>query len=772
MALDDAEALRRLIDITSEGASLDETAQAILRLGVEAFDLPLAIVSRIEGDVYTVEYIEGPEGAPPPGTTFDLPGTYCVHTLRADGPTGFHHVATSEIRNHPCYQAFGLEAYLGTPLLVDGKRVGTINFTSPEPRSEPFRPAHITMVRNFATVLGTQMSTHAAQRGRAQSLDRERAIVESVVDGVVAFEGDGTVRAFNPGAERLFGRPAHQVIGGPLDALLPAALLGGGAATLLSTLSELPDALGRPMELEVLHEQGHVVPVEAVFRSFDADGTQWFTGIFRDITHRKAAERAKAAFISTVSHELRTPLTSIRGAIGLLQGGVAGELEPKVAQLIEIAAKNTTRLLDLINDILDIEKLATGQAPLQLETHTLRPLLQRAAQVCGPFGHDRGVRITLRDDVPEVRLKVDGRRFDQVMANLLSNAIKFSPDGGEVEIWAEQQPEGVRITVADRGPGIDESFRERAFQRFQQADNSDTRVAEGTGLGLSITRQIVQRHHGSIDFRPRPGGGTLFDVTLPTVEAPAPRVVGDDSEAGRVLVVEDNPDIAHLIRLILARGGLAADTVGTLQAARERLAESRYDAVTLDLALPDGNGTDLLRDLREDAELRHVPVVVVSGRHRDGHVEVGHSPQVVDFLHKPFDPQRLLRSLRSVPGDGQSTVLLVEDDPDVTAVVSTLLDGHVELLTARTVRGAKRLLADHRPGMVILDLSLPDGTGADLLPHLRAAHIPTLIFSAQDPSPDVRSGVAATLLKSRASNEELLQTVLRLAPSSSPAADR
>jgi signal transduction histidine kinase len=216
-----------------------------------------------------------------------------------------------------------------------------------------------------------------------------------------------------------------------------------------------------------------------------------------------------------VSHELRTPLTSIRGALGLLLGGVAGELSPKARAMVEIAAKNSERLIRLINDILDIDKIESGKMIFNLQPVELMPLLQHVIDSNRAYGDQFDITFTLESAVAGAWVYADGDRLIQALTNLLSNAAKFSPAGGRVLISLARNGEMLRVAIQDRGPGIPETFRARLFQKFAQADASDARQKGGTGLGLSITKAIVDKLGGRIDVIGAPEGGSIFFIDLP-----------------------------------------------------------------------------------------------------------------------------------------------------------------------------------------------------------------------------------------------------------------
>jgi PAS domain S-box-containing protein len=238
-------------------------------------------------------------------------------------------------------------------------------------------------------------------------------------------------------------------------------------------------------------------------------------GSMMDMTTRKQVGRMKNEFIATVSHELRTPLTSIRGALGLIVGGVAGELPAQMRMMVEIAHKNSERLLRLINDILDSEKIESGTLIFDLQPQALTPLVEQAIEANRAYGAPFGVTFVLERTLPGSMVNVDGERLLQVFANLLSNAAKFSPPGGTVSIWVWRRDGAIRVAIRDHGPGVPTAFQARMFQKFAQADSSDTRQKGGTGLGLSIAKAIVEKLGGQIGFETASDVGTTFYIDLP-----------------------------------------------------------------------------------------------------------------------------------------------------------------------------------------------------------------------------------------------------------------
>ena len=234
-----------------------------------------------------------------------------------------------------------------------------------------------------------------------------------------------------------------------------------------------------------------------------------------DITDLKRIDQLKDEFISMVSHELRTPLTSIKGSLDLLSAGVTENRTVDADRLVDIAKRNADRLLLIVNDILDAQKIESGDMRYDLQPVELMPLVKRSVAANEIFGDKHRVSFRLKEEVPGARVEVDIQRFDQVLANLLSNAAKFAPNGSVVDVAARRRNGGVRVSVHDEGPGIPNELHDRVFERFWQEDTSDSRGAAGTGLGLSISKKIVEDMGGQISFESHEGGGCTFHLDLP-----------------------------------------------------------------------------------------------------------------------------------------------------------------------------------------------------------------------------------------------------------------
>ncbi|TMM54635.1 ATP-binding protein [Sulfitobacter sabulilitoris] len=260
-------------------------------------------------------------------------------------------------------------------------------------------------------------------------------------------------------------------------------------------------------------------------------GRAQFVAIARDISERQALEKTKDEFIATVSHELRSPLTSIKGGLGLVLSGATGDIPDKARNLLDIAHRNADRLVLIINDMLDLEKIAAGQMPFTMQRVDGAELLRDAVAANTAYAEKYKVRITAKGLEDGTQIECDPDRMFQVLTNLLSNAAKFSTPGDEVVVELQETDDATILRVTDTGAGIPEEAQASIFERFTQADSSDRRAKGGTGLGLSIVKAIVERHSGTIDMRSREGEGTSFIINLPrkqveTYPAPALHIAG------------------------------------------------------------------------------------------------------------------------------------------------------------------------------------------------------------------------------------------------------
>ncbi len=397
------------------------------------------------------------------------------------------------------------------------------------------RRAFTGLVRDISQRRRSTDDVKRANRELAHTLGLQQAIFDSTHYAIIAVDLQGRVSMFNDGAQRMLGyTEAEMQAPGALVCLHePQELMARRAAL----EQELGRALASPFDAIVakaregqrdesewtyVGKNGATLPVMlSISAVWDERVLAGFVVIAQDLSERKKIEQLKNEFISTLSHELRTPLTSIRGALGLLAGGAAGEMPTPARSLLDIAGKNCERLVRLINDMLDVEKIESGSMRFDAVVQPLLPLLEQAVAATTSYADQFQVSFDLRSDAGETYAAVDADRLLQVLVNLLSNASKFAPAGDVVEVRLRRLPGYARVSVIDHGVGIPDEFRGRIFQKFAQADGTDSRQKGGTGLGLNISKAIVEKHRGTIDFISVPGVQTEFYFDLPLAAQPA-----------------------------------------------------------------------------------------------------------------------------------------------------------------------------------------------------------------------------------------------------------
>ena len=350
----------------------------------------------------------------------------------------------------------------------------------------------------------------AYERVRANE-QRVQVILESAQDPFFAVDLQGRVIEWNGRAESLFGWTREEILGKRMaDTLVPPRFAGtiDRALEVFSRESRF-DLLDAPFERVMVDRLGREIEVEARVGFVDTGPHRFFAAFVHDISQRKEVERLKTEFVSTVSHELRTPLTAIHGSLQLLQSGMAGDLPDDARELVTLSSQSSARLVRLVNDVLDLERMTSGRMQYKVEPCLLSPLAMEAIRDVQPLAEAADVRLLLEAAEP-LTVRGDHDRLLQVAINLLANAVKFSPRGATVHVSVRRRGLDARFSVVDHGAGVPESFRSRVFERFAQADGSDRRQKGGTGLGLSICRAIVEAHHGRIDFVSEPGVRTEF----------------------------------------------------------------------------------------------------------------------------------------------------------------------------------------------------------------------------------------------------------------------
>ena len=627
----------------------------------------------------------------------------------------------------------------------------------------------------------------------ADEHDRTEAILAATGDGLVLLSPDDEVTYINPAACAMLRAKPHKVVGSraSIDALLgvdapsdlaprpycsdvkgceqptcPAYhseemrcwLIGGtlcheneGPCTFAQkrghcqvceyhvAYAEAFDPLDEESvsEVELPGDDTNLI-VKARVRAVVDDGGNYIGRVLalRDITAEREIAEMKNEFVSTVSHELRTPLTSIKGYVDLILDGSAGETSEIQKEFLGIVKENSDRLVELINEMLDISRIESGRVHLKVEPLNMGELVRGAVDTFRAVLAQTGRSITVSVSRNLPRVAADRDRVGQVLINLISNALKYSPGGGEVTVSAKREGESVVISVTDHGLGITREDQKRLFTKFYRVDSAMTREIGGTGLGLSICKTILELLGGSIGVRSKSGQGSTFWFSLPLAPEElvrTPSLKGPEAMGGTVLVIDRDPDVADLIETYLVKRGYAVVQAHTADDALAMALKVRPRAITLDVILDDGDGFDLLHRLKEHDETRDIPVVVLSIVCDEGKsCRMG----AANYLEKPIDHGRLLSMIDDIVGGIDSPVaLVVDDDRSVVKVLSeTLRRKGFAVVAAYDGLEALASLEQRVPDIIVTDLRMPKMDGYDLIQRVKTnpawAEIPVLVMTA------------------------------------------
>ena len=606
-------------------------------------------------------------------------------------------------------------------------------------------------------------------RGYAAA-QRNETILDSTIDPIIIINPSGTIETINKAASKMLGYAPAELIRRDFDVISDIA---PGVGSFLDRIGLVDGELRMPYwtDRQVRHESGRLLPVDIALGVMPLPDGDHIVMSLRDIVQRKRIERLKDDLISTVSHELRTPLTSIVGALALLRLDVGNRLEGEPASLVTIAENNAQRLIRLINDMLDIDRIDSGKLRMTLAPTDLYHVIQRACEDNSSLLRAAGA--VLDCTLPDEHLMIQGdeERLLQVLTNLMSNAVKAAPEGSRVTVGLRRSADGRRATVYvdDQGPGIPKEFRSRIFGRFERATNDE--ASPGTGLGLAIAREIVSQHGGELWFEDRASGGTRFAFSLPVmlpVSIPRDRL-DDRADIASILICESNPAIARQLQSQLSEEGYACRVVTSARAAREAIAASGYHLLLLDMALDDADSFHFAREVRRVEGPQELSILMVSALTGDSTAPL--SLDLVDWIDKPIDPSRLKTAIAASfrhSGIDRPTVLHLDDDQDTLEITASALKGIAYILKATTLDEARALLRVETPHLAILDVHLEKGLGLDLLPDLvdeKGVAIPTIIYSAHDIDTEISGQIDAILVKSRTSLPDLKATVRRVVAS-------
>ena len=570
-------------------------------------------------------------------------------------------------------------------------------------------------------------------------LNRLAAIVASSNDAIIGKTLDGRITSWNRAAETMFGYSADEAIGQPIQMLIPADLVQQ-EMRLLADLARgevVPafDTRRRTKDGRVLDVSLAVSPIR------DASGRiVGASKIVRDVSPQLQAElavqrleaenrqiqeanRLKSQLLANMSHELRTPLNAIIGFADLLHSGAVRPESPKHHTFLGHIGTSGRHLLQLINDVLDLSKVESGKFEFVPEPTRLPLIVKEVQDILHTSTLRKRIAMLTDIDPGVADLVLDPARLKQVLYNYLSNAIKFTADGGCVTVRARAEGrDRVRIEVQDTGIGIAEADMSRLFVEFQQLDAGLSKAHQGTGLGLALTRRLVEAQGGTVGVRSAPGVGSVFHLVLDRrhgAKHSARATPTADTHHRRLLMIqEDRGERAGVVEA-LAEAGFDVDIARTGQQAIEHARAEAYDAITLDLTLPDQSGLGVLANIREGGPSRASPVLGVS-MPTDGAKAVAFS--IADVLSKPIRTEEIVAAMTpfALPQPGRANVMVIDDDPLALELMrASLTDIGVKCIGLLDGRRALREIEQHRPDAIVLDLIMPGFDGFEVLDALQ-----------------------------------------------------
>ena len=607
-----------------------------------------------------------------------------------------------------------------------------------------------------------------------------RSLIESNLDALMMTNPQGIISDVNQQMIALTGCTRDELIGAPCRNFFTDPAKADAAIRRVLVEHKVSN-----YELTVRAQDGKETEVSYNLATFhDRDRT--LQGVFaaaRDVTERKLfdrmlqeknvelehASRMKSEFLATMSHELRTPLNAIIGFSEALKDGLMGSMPANQQEYIGDIFTSGQHLLSLINDILDLSKVEAGMMALELETGDLQKVLASSLTIVREKAAAQRLEITLDIDPNLTTMRLDMRKTKQIVYNLLSNSVKFSANRGRVTLKASKVPrtkvgtfigvwpvhtfaladneydEFLEICVTDGGIGISRSDMEKLFQPFSQIDSSLARKFEGTGLGLAMVKQLTELHGGTVAVASAEGEGSCFTVWLPlrldgvSAFAASPDGLNEygETSAPVALIVEDDDRSADLVRLLLEAEGFSVLRAGSAEAALTMAPQQVLSLITLDINLPGMDGWDFLAQIRENAVLSHVPIVIISGT-TDTNLAVHRGAAAV--LQKPISRAQLKASLEHLglhaTKESIHTVLVVDDDPKAVEVIAAFLPSPAYAVV-RAYGGIEAITLAERvlPDLILLDLMMPDVNGFDVVEALQGnpetAGIPIVVITAK-----------------------------------------
>jgi PAS domain S-box-containing protein len=503
-----------------------------------------------------------------------------------------------------------------------------------------------------------------------ESESRIRTIMNNVIDGIITIDEDGIIESISPAAVHIFGYSAHEVLGKNVSCLMPEPYASEHDNYLKQYIaSRKSKIIGVGREVMGMAKTGKTFPMDLAINEMRIGEKLFFVGIVRDITERKKAESeilgakeeaerasgSKSEFLSRMSHELRTPMNAILGFGQLLEYDTKEPLSHSQKDRVNEILKAGNHLLKLINEVLDLSRIESGQLEMSVEDILVSNAIDDALTLIGPLAAQRNIQITNHlSDHPKLSIQADLTRFKQVLLNLLSNAIKYNQDGGSITLDFQKNGEDrIRIDIIDTGEGISEDNLNHLFKPFNRLGNESSAV-EGTGIGLTITKHLVEMMDGTISVQSTPGKGSQFSIFLPVgqeldlevedrVISPSQKSPENTEEQKfTLLYVEDNPANLMLVEQILqTRSDIKLLSAPQARMGIELARAHKPDLILMDINMPGMDGITAMKKLQNYEETNNIPIIAVSANAMESDIKKGLDAGFNAYITKPFDIPKL-----------------------------------------------------------------------------------------------------------------------------------
>jgi PAS domain S-box-containing protein len=665
------DSLKRLhLVLTQNYDNYQALIEEYLKIGSEIFDLGVGIVSCIEGSEYTVMGTNVTDDSITKGMVFDLEGTYCFEVYKKNESVALTSIGTnSKMCKHPVYVAMKLESYISSPIFVQDKLYGTINFTSLSIREEGFHLYEIEMLELMAMNIGKMLELQILSKEVDKQKNFYEDILNSMHSGYVVQNKSGEIINFNKRSFEILGLTEEELLGkksiDPEWRCVKAngEPFPGEEHPAMVSLTQNKASKGVIMGVLTPQNTERWISIDSKPLYHDEEGNATHAATtFSDVTDQKKsqellnrskqkAERAsktKTEFLANMSHEIRTPLNGIVGMVSILEDT---PLDSEQEELLETIQSSSDQLLAVINDILDISKIEAGKTELNEQVFDFRKAISNSFELFKNNAAKNKVELNLNFDEnsPSIVL-ADETKILQITNNLISNAIKFTSNGSvNISVKAEKRAGNtvdINLTVSDSGIGIPKDKRHLLFKAFSQTDESITRDYGGTGLGLIICKKLAELMRGDITFRENRPQGAIFtfstrikvsDDELAKVKISEKKI----REDLKILVVEDNEVNATVIQRMLKKVNLSMDLAENGELACELVSGKDYDLIFMDLQMPVMDGLTATEKILAAYPDKDIKIIAMTAnafeRDRKRCMEVG----MIDFVSKPVRKKTL-----------------------------------------------------------------------------------------------------------------------------------